>query len=120
MIGVFALLVVLPALLAQFASNVWLAAVLLFLIWVSGFSVVSSLQSRLLREASDAPNLASTLMNTASQVGIAVGAALGGLALSAGWSYGQLPFLSAGFAALALVGVLILVSYDGRRKPAVA
>jgi predicted MFS family arabinose efflux permease len=59
-------------------------------------------------------------MNTASQVGIAVGAALGGFALSAGWSYGQLPLLSAGFAALALAGVLTLVSYDRRRKPAVA
>jgi DHA1 family inner membrane transport protein len=69
---------------------------------------------------SDAPNFASTLMNTASQVGIAAGAALGGLALSAGWSYSQLPLLSAGFASLALAGVLALVSYDRRRNPAAA
>ena len=120
MIGVFALLVVLTALLAHFSGNGWLVPVLLFLIWASGFSVASSLQSRLLREASDAPNFAPTLMNTASQVGIAVGAALGGLVLSAGWNYGQLPLLSAGFAALALAGVLTLVSCDRRRKPAVA
>lgn len=120
MTGVFALLVVLTALLAQFASHGWIVAVLLFLIWACAFSVASSLQSRLLREVSDAPNLASTLMNTASQVGIAVGAALGGLVLSIGWSYGQLPLLSAGFAALALAGVLTLVSFDRRRIPAAA
>jgi predicted MFS family arabinose efflux permease len=57
-------------------------------------------------------------MNSASQVGIAAGAALGGLFITAGWSYSQLPLLSAGAAALALAGTLLLVTSDRRRKPA--
>ena len=114
----FAVLMVLTALLSQLAANGWVVAILLFLIWVGGFSVVSSLQSRLQREVNDAPNFASTLMNTGSQVGIAAGAALGGLVITWGWNYGQLPLLSAGFAALALVGTLLLVTSDRHRKPA--
>ena len=112
MIGAFSLLVILTVLLANFVMIGWLVAVLLFLIWISAFSVASTLQSRLLREVSDAPNFASTLMNTASQVGIAVGAALGGLVLFSGWNYGQLPLLSAVFAALGLAGVLAIIFFD--------
>jgi DHA1 family inner membrane transport protein len=116
----FAVLLVLTAVLSQLSANGWCAAILMFLIWVTGFSVVSSLQGRLQREVSDAPNFASTLMNTASQVGIAAGAALGGLFIAWGWSYGQIPLLSAGAAVLALAGTLILVTLGRSRKPSLA
>lgn len=114
------LMAVFLAALSQFASNSWLAVGLLFLVWVAGFSTAPSLQSWLLREVSDAPDFASTLMNTAGQAGIAIGAALGGLAIATGWSYDRLPLLAAGFSALALLGILVLVSYDRRRRLALA
>jgi MFS transporter, DHA1 family, inner membrane transport protein len=119
LIGAFVLMAVFLAALWQFAPNAW-AIGLLLLAWLSAFSIPAILQSRLMREVSDAPNFASTLMNTASQVGIAAGAALGGLLIASGWSYGQLPLFAAAFAALALVGALFLVSSDRRRKTALA
>lgn len=119
LIGAFTLMALFLLALWQFAPSAWTAVVLLFLAWVSAFSAPPSLQSRLLREVSDAPSFASTVMNTAGQVGIAAGAALGGLVLAGGWSYGQLPLIAAAFAGLALVGTLILVAGD-RRRAAVA
>jgi DHA1 family inner membrane transport protein len=87
---------------------------LLFLAWLSAFTIPASLQSRLIREANEAPNFASTLMNTASQVGIATGAALGGYVIAGGWSYSQLPLVASGFSTVALVLTLFLFSYDRR------
>jgi DHA1 family inner membrane transport protein len=118
-IGAFALMGIFLVALWQFAPNVW-AIGLLLLAWLSAFSIPAVLQSRLLREVSDAPNFASTLMNTASQVGIAAGAALGGAIIAAGWSYGQLPLVAASASAVALLGTLVLISSDRRRKLAPA
>lgn len=103
-----------------FAANAWLAPVLLSLIWLIAFCTPASLQSRLLREVADAPNFASTVMNSATQVGIATGAALGGLVIASGWSYGQLPLLAALFDFLGLLGVIALVRSDRRPKTAIA
>jgi DHA1 family inner membrane transport protein len=114
-VGAFTLLIAIFALLSQLGSNPWIATGLLSLAWLTIFSVPASLQARLMREVKDAPNFASTLMNTATQVGIAAGAALGGFVLAAGWRYEQLPALSAAFAALALVATATLVLYDRRR-----
>jgi DHA1 family inner membrane transport protein len=93
---------------------------LLCLIWLVGFTAAPIMQSWVIREASDAPNLASTLMNTASQVGIAGGAALGALLIASGWGYSQIPLFSAIFYAAGFVGALILAASDRRRKPALA
>jgi DHA1 family inner membrane transport protein len=117
--GAFLLMALCLALLWQFAPNAWVAIVLMFLVWVAGFGTTAPLQSRLQREVRDAPNFASTLMNTASQVGIAAGAALGSVAISSGWSYGQLPLIASAFAALATVGTILLFALDRRRKPAI-
>jgi DHA1 family inner membrane transport protein len=114
MIGTFVLMATIYLALVPLAANPWLAVGLLGIAWMIGFAVPASLQARLLREVKDAPNLASTVMNTASQVGIATGAALGGLVLTLGWGYGQLPLLSVGFALLALAGAVTLVLYDRR------
>lgn len=113
--GAFMLMALLLVALWRFAPDAWAAIGLLFLAWLVAFTIPASLQSRLLREVSDAPNFASTLMNTASQVGIAAGAALGGLVIASGGSYAQLPLVAAAASALALVGTLVLVSHDRRR-----
>jgi DHA1 family inner membrane transport protein len=77
-------------------------AVVIVLWSLIGFAFGAPVQSLVLRGAADAPNLASTLISTAFNVGIAAGASLGGAALAAGWSLACLPGLSAFFLALAL------------------
>jgi DHA1 family inner membrane transport protein len=120
LIGITATNTVLFVLLTQFAANIWASVTLFCLIWFVGFMMPAPLQSRVLRETSDAPNLAATLMNTASQIGIAGGAAFGAFLISSGFDYSQIPLLSAVFYALGLVGVLILIAYDRRRRPVAA
>ncbi|MEO6012653.1 MAG: MFS transporter [Devosia sp.] len=120
LIGVPAIVTVLLLALSQTASIPWLAIPLICLIWMVIFPLPALLQTRMLREASDAPTFASTLMNTASQFGIAGGAALGALLITKGWGYSHIPLFGAGFAALGLAGVVVLVRYERRRKPAAA
>jgi DHA1 family inner membrane transport protein len=114
LLGAFALMAVFLVGLWHLAANPWLAVILLCLAWLTAFTVPASLQAWLLHDVRDAPNLASTLMNTASQVGIASGAALGGLVLTAGWGYGQLPLCAAGVSLLALLATAALIALDRR------
>jgi DHA1 family inner membrane transport protein len=118
--GVFATNMVLFLVLWQVADNSTLVPVLLCAIWLVGFMFLAPIQARVLKEVSDAPNFASTLMSSAFQVGIAVGAGLGGAVISAGWGYRQLPFVSAVFLGFSLLATLGLIAYDRRRKLAPA
>lgn len=80
----------------------------------ANFAFSSPIQSRVLQWAADAPNLASTLIPTAFNVGIAIGAALGGAALERGIGYRALPLIGAG--ALALAFMVAIVSYIWERR----
>jgi DHA1 family inner membrane transport protein len=111
---------ILFAVLSQMTSNGAAVVLLLCAIWCSGFAFIAPVQSRILREVRDAPNFASTLMSTSFQVGIAAGAALGGAVIATGWAYGQLPLLSAGALIAALIGTLVLLTWDRYRKPVLA
>ena len=86
---------------------------------VGALDLLPDSTARTLKEAADAPNLVSTLLSSAFNAGIAVGAAIGSLVLSAGWGYERLPWVSVAFGAAALIGTLILVGFD-RRKVAIA
>ena len=80
-----------------------IAAVVTMVAWGAiAFTLASPLQMRVVDEAVEAPNLAATLNQGAFNLGNATGAWLGGLAISAGWSYRDLPLLSAGVAVLGL------------------
>ncbi len=68
----------------------------------AAFALISPLQMRVVDEAVEAPNLAATLNQGAFNLGNAAGAWLGGIAILAGWSYRDLPLLSAGVALCAL------------------
>jgi DHA1 family inner membrane transport protein len=114
--GSFSINMVLFILVWQFASSTVLVPVLLCVIWLVGFAFLAPVQTRVLREVSDAPNFASTLMSTAFQVGIAAGAALGGVVIARGWGYAQLPLVSAVFLGLALLTTLGLIAYERRRS----
>jgi len=58
------------------------------------------LQSRVVRKAIDGPNLASTLNQSAFNVGNALGPTLGAAALSFGFSYRMMPWIGAALALL--------------------
>ena len=83
-----------------------------------GFSFSAPVQARILSAAHDAPNLVSTLISTAYNIGIAAGAWLGGVALNAGWHYAQLPAFSAGLLAVSLA--VALLSWAADRRAAAA
>ncbi len=93
-----------------------LAMAIVFSLWsLVGFSFSAPVQARILSAARAAPNLAATLISTAFNIGIAAGAWLGGLALNGGWSYAQLPWISACFLAGALAAALASLVLDQRR-----
>ncbi|RYE85009.1 MAG: MFS transporter, partial [Hyphomicrobiales bacterium] len=56
-----------------------------------GFAFSTPLQSRVVHAAREAPNLASALISTAFNIGIAIGAFLGAALLNAGVGYADLP-----------------------------
>lgn len=84
------------------------------------FAFGSPLQSRILAWAADAPNLASALIPSCFNIGIAIGAVLGGSLLEAGFGYRNLPLI--GTAALVVALLIAIGSYlaEGRSAPAMA
>lgn len=67
------------------------------------FAMGSPLQSRIVDQARGAPNLAATMNQGAYNLGNALGATIGGIALTAGMGYGHLGYLAAGIAAVVFV-----------------
>ncbi len=70
------------------------------------FAFTAPAQARILRSTRDAPALASALIPTAFNIGIALGAAGGALALQSGWSYAMLPWIGVGASSVAAIIVL--------------
>ena len=103
MVAILALEVVLYLAALPAVTNAIAMGIVLLLWSLVGFSFSAPVQARILNAAHDAPNLVSTLISTAYNIGIAAGAWLGGVALNAGWHYAQLPGLSAVFVGIALV-----------------
>jgi DHA1 family inner membrane transport protein len=106
-IGTLLMLVLLLLCFAQFGAIGSVAIGIVFLWGLLVFVIVPPLQIRVVETASDGPNLAATLNQGAFNVGNAVGASGGGLALSWGVSYANLPRVGAATALLA-VGVAVL------------
>jgi DHA1 family inner membrane transport protein len=95
-------------------------AVVTLTLWGAlAFALVSPLQSWVVIAASDAPNLASTLNQGAFNFGNATGAWAGGVALSAGLGYANLPWLGAAVALIAL-GLTLFAAKGLRAGVAVA
>ncbi len=119
--SVIALFVLLIAVLLIFrtASTAAVPAVAVLVVWGAVvFALVSPLQLRVVTEATEAPNLASTLNQGAFNLGNATGAWLGGLLITAGYGYRVLPLLGAGVAALALLLTVLSYSLDRVARPA--
>jgi len=78
------------------------------------FAFGSPVQSRVLAWSADAPNLASALIPSGFNVGIAIGAILGASLLEAGFGYRNLPLI--GTAALLVAVVIAVLSYVWERR----
>ncbi|OXI79506.1 MFS transporter [Burkholderia sp. AU31652] len=117
--GVF---VVLVAIMVVFSRTMHhpVASVLTIFVWgVAAFATVPGLQMRVLSKAASAPNLASTLNIGAFNVGNAMGAWLGGMALSHGQALDTLPLVAAALTLMA-IAVTAFASRLDRRETAQA
>ncbi len=117
------ILVALVPVLAGFTltSHAAMPAAATLLVWgVLAFALVAPLQLRVVSEAASAPNLASTLNQGAFNLGNAIGAWVGGLALTYGVSYDSLPWIGVGLTLCALALALVSWSSSGGRKAAAA
>ncbi len=94
------------------------AAIMLFVSSAFGFGFSTPIQVRILNGASEAPRLASTLVSTAYNIGIAAGAFLGASLLNAGVGYELLP--AAGLVTGAVAVVVAATSIRFARRPALA
>jgi len=99
-----------------FAEPYAVPAIAMILIWGAiQFGAGAPLQSRIVDQASEAPNLASTLNQGAFNFGNATGASLGGVLISAGLSYRVLPIASIGVTLVTLVLALFSIRLDRRQ-----
>lgn len=90
-------------LVLPFAEKYTIPAVVMVFIWgFVHFGAGAPLQARIVEQARNAPNLASTLNQGAFNLGNALGASLGGLVLTTGYGYQKLPIASACVSTLAL------------------
>ena len=85
----------------------------------ASFAFGAPAQTRVLRWTTDAPNLASPLIPTAFNIGIALGATIGSLALDRGLGYAALPWIGVVVSLLSLLIALASWSLE-RRSPAPA
>lgn len=94
-----------------------LPAAVAILVWgIASFALVPPLQMRVMEAAKDAPNLASAVNIGAFNLGNAVGAALGGAVIKAGWGYPAISLAGAGVAALGLAMVLVFAWHGKTRS----
>jgi DHA1 family inner membrane transport protein len=80
------------------------------------FAAGTPLQARIVDQASAAPNLASTLNQGAFNLGNASGATLGGMLLTAGFGYRQLPIASIVVALCMLALALVSAWLDRKHR----
>jgi len=92
------------------------AAVSLLIFGVATFAVVPPLQMGVMRAATEAPGLASSVNVGAFNLGNAVGAAAGGAVISAGLGYAAVPVAGAVIAAAGLALVLLQRAGNARRR----
>ena len=117
---VASLLTLIASLIAlYYAEPHVLPAITMILVWGAiQFAAGAPLQARIVDQAAGAPNLASTLNQGAFNFGNATGASLGGVMLTAGFSYRQLPLASALVTLVTLVLALVSARLDRTHREA--
>jgi DHA1 family inner membrane transport protein len=118
LIGSMAALALVLAIMSAAFGNQTAAVVLTGLLGVAGFATVPPLQSWVLSKAVGAgESLASSLNIAAFNLGNALGAWAGGMAISRGPGLENLPLVAAGFPLLAIVVALASFAIERRRVP---
>lgn len=102
-IGILALLIPVLGFFSITSTSLPSAAATIFCWGVLAFALISPLQMRVVNEAAQAPNLASTLNQGAFNLGNAIGAWVGGIGLTYGVPYHGLPWIGVALAAAALL-----------------
>lgn len=100
----------------------WPAIIVAFLVGSSGSIALPGLQTRLMDVAHDAQTIAAALNHSALNVANAIGAAAGGLVISAGWGYRAPSLVGALFAlsGAAILGVAIVMNRRSTEPVSVA
>ncbi|WP_017623675.1 MFS transporter [Nocardiopsis chromatogenes] len=96
------------------AGNPVLAPIAVFLIGATGFVAVTSLQTTILEKAKEAPGLAAAGIHSAFNIANALGALLGGAAISAGLGLTSPALVGAALSAVGL-GLALLLGLSERR-----
>jgi DHA1 family inner membrane transport protein len=115
MIGGTVLLIAIQLVFHFSSASVIPAGITIFLWGFLVFLIIPSIQMQVLHAARGAPTLASTLNQSAFNLGNASGAWLGGIAINTGVSYGQLPLIGAA-ASLVGLGVVMATMLQDRRS----
>ncbi|MCG5071827.1 MFS transporter [Paraburkholderia tagetis] len=114
---VFLVLLVAIMLAFPLLARTHIGAAAAVVVWgIATFAVVPPLQMRVMRAASEAPGLASSVNVGAFNLGNALGAAAGGAAISAGFSYAAVPIVGAMIAASGLALVFVQMALQ-RQQP---
>ena len=117
LMGILAALAVVMAIFTKTSHASVPAAITVFVWGIAAFATVPPLQMRVVAKASAAPNLASTLNIGAFNMGNAMGAWLGGLAITHGIGLAALPWVAAAVAIAALVLTWAAARLDARKAP---
>jgi DHA1 family arabinose polymer transporter-like MFS transporter len=96
-----------------FSSNQYVSLFLTFLTGAISFSVIAPIQMLMIRTAKGAEMIASASLQGSFNIGNALGAFLGGLPLTAGYSYESPNLIGVG---MSIVGMLITVTLIKIRK----
>jgi DHA1 family inner membrane transport protein len=112
-VRVFLALNALVAAMMAFADHDKIAlAVAIVAFAATTFALVPVLQSVIINAAPDAPNLASSVNQGAFNVANALGAWLGGVAISAGFGYGSPTIVASGLAVCALAIAVVAARWQ--------
>jgi DHA1 family inner membrane transport protein len=101
------------ALFSMVSSSIWLVAPVIFCWGIASFALVPPLQSLVVQEAKEAPNLAASMNIGAFNLGNALGAVLGAAIIKAGLSLNYVPLAGA---ATALLGLLMVLWFMRSRQ----
>lgn len=119
LIGMAVAVVLVVAAFSQTVHSIVLAAITLLVWGVVAFALCPILQLMIIDQASDAPNLGSTLNQSAFNLGNATGAWLGGLVVASGTDLADLPWTGAAVGVLTLATACLYI-YLQRRLPQTA
>jgi len=117
--GILAVLALLLVLFGLATPYKWATVAAMFLWGMAAFATVPGLQMRVVEQAKDAPNLASTLNIGAFNLGNAGGAWLGGWVIDSSLGLTAVPYAGA-LVALGGLGLTVLSSWMERRAARVA